>query len=113
MNTIKSTNTALMFFILTPMSVMASDTSLITNLKTCAVLTKVAVRLQCFDDLTKKATIYIYNEKQTVNQDSVSEINSSEINSSEINKANTLAANSKLADTQAKVLTAKQIDDFS
>jgi uncharacterized ubiquitin-like protein YukD len=108
MNTIKSTNTALMFFILTPMSVMASDISLITNLKTCAVLTKVAVRLQCFDDLTKKATIYIYNEKQTVNQDSVSEINSSEIN-----KANTLAANSKLADTQAKVLTAKQIDDFS
>jgi hypothetical protein len=108
MNTIKSTNTALMFFILTPMYVMASDISLINNLKTCAVIKKEAVRLQCFDDLTKKTRVFSYNEEYTLNQDSVSEINSSEIN-----KANSLEANSKLVDNQINPLTATQIDNFS
>jgi hypothetical protein len=112
-DTIKSTNTALIFSILTPLYVMASDTSLINNLKTCAVIKKEAVRLQCFDDLTNKADVNNYKEELTINQGSESEINSSEIYSSEVDKANALVAKSKLVDTQARALTAEQIDDFS
>jgi hypothetical protein len=109
-NSIKITNAALMFLVLTPMSLMAYDTSLIHDLKTCAAIKKESVRLQCFDDLTKKADVYTYNEEHTINQGSESKINSSE---SEINKTNTLIASSKLVDNQTTPLTAKQIDNFS
>jgi hypothetical protein len=111
MNFIKLTSAVLMFIILTPTAVMASDTRLINNLKTCITIKKEAARLQCFDDVTKSALVFTDTEEDTISRNS--KINSSKSNSSEINKTNTLIASTKLVDNQTKPLTAKQVDDFS
>ncbi len=95
-----------MFIVLTPTAVMASDISLINNLKACAAIEKEAARLQCFDDITKSVLVSTDNKEDTISQ-------GSEVSSSEINKTNTLIASTRLADKQTTPLTAKQIDDFA